>query len=160
MADLKTDGSTQSAAIWPLVRFSFKVLWDKTEIIFQEVTGLTSETQVIEYRGGSSPVYSTVKMPGIQKFNNITFKKGTFQTDNTLWTLYAGTNGGIKMNTIKRTSVTISLLDENQQVAMSWTLKNAFPVKVQVTDMKSDANEPAIETMEVAHEGLALVAQS
>jgi len=160
MPDLKTDGSTQSAAIWPLVRFSFKVLWDKTEIIFQEVTGLTAETQVIEYRGGSSPVYSTVKMPGIQKFNNITFKKGTFQTDNTIWELYAGTNGGIKMNTIKRTSVTISLLDENQQVAMSWTLKNAFPVKVQVTDMKSDANEPAIETMEVAHEGLALVQQS
>jgi len=160
MADLKTDGSTQSANIWPLVKFSFKVVWDTTEIIFQEVSGLSSETQVIEYRGGSSPTYSTVKMPGIKKFNNITFKKGTFQNDATLWTMYAGNSAGIKMNTIKRASVTISLLDETGQIAMSWSLLNAFPVKMQVTDMKSDANEPAIETMEVAHEGLTLVLPS
>ncbi|HEU4554845.1 MAG TPA: phage tail protein [Chitinophaga sp.] len=160
MADLKTDGSTQSANIWPLVKFSFKVVWDTTEIIFQEVSGLSSETQVIEYRGGSSPTYSTVKMPGIKKYNNITFKKGTFQNDATLWTMYAGSSAGIKMNTIKRASVTISLLDETGQIAMSWSLLNAFPVKMQVTDMKSDANEPAIETMEVAHEGLTLVLPS
>lgn len=157
MPDLKTDGSTQSAAIWPLVKFSFKVMWDKDEIIFQEVSGLSSETQVIEYRGGSSKTFSTVKMPGIQKFNNITFKKGTFQNDSTLWTKYVGKDGGIKMNTIPRASVTISLLDETGQIAMSWSLLNAFPVKMQVTDMKSDANEAAIETMEVAHEGLMLI---
>ena len=156
MADLKTDGSGQSANIWPLVKFAFKVQWDGTEIIFQEVSGLSSETQVIEYRGGSSLTYSTVKMPGIKKFNNITFKKGTFQNDATLWKMYAG-ESGIKMNTIKRASVTISLLDESGAVAMSWSLLNAFPVKMQVTDMKSDANEAAIETMEVAHEGLTII---
>jgi phage tail-like protein len=156
MADLKTDGSTQSAATWPLVKFSFKVLWDDKEIIFQEVTGLTSETQIIEYRGGSSKVYSTVKMPGIQKFNNITFKKGTFQADTQMWDIY----GGIHMNTFKRTTVTISLLDESNAVAMSWKLVNAFPVKLTVTDMKSDANEAAVESMEVAHEGLSLVKPS
>jgi len=47
MAD---DGSAQSAATWPLVKFSFQVKWDDKELIFQEVTGLSSETQVIEYR--------------------------------------------------------------------------------------------------------------
>ena len=81
MAD---DGSAQSAATWPLVKFSFQVKWDDKELIFQEVTGLSSETQVIEYRGGSSKVYSTVKMPGIQKFGNITFKKGIFITKITM----------------------------------------------------------------------------
>jgi len=148
-----TDGSAQSANVWPLVRFSFKVTWDGNEIIFQEVTGLTSETQVIEYRGGSAKIYSTVKMPGIPKFSNVTFKKGTFVGDTTIWKLYTGSTG-IKMNTIKRATIVVSLLDETQAIVMSWTLTNAFPVKVQVTDMKSDANEAAIETMEVAHEGL------
>ncbi|WP_343690606.1 phage tail protein [Chitinophaga sp.] len=148
MAD---DGSVQSQTVWPLVKFSFKVMWDGAELIFQEVTGLSSETQVIEYRGGSSPVYSTVKMPGIQKFSNITLKKGIFKGDKAMWDKYSA----IKMNTYKRSSIVISLLDEGQQVAMSWTLKNAFPSKITVTDMKSDANEVAVETMEVAHEGLA-----
>jgi phage tail-like protein len=125
-------------------------MWDGAELIFQEVTGLSSETQVIEYRGGSSPVYSTVKMPGIQKFSNITLKKGIFKGDKALWEKY----GGIKMNTYKRSTIVISLLDESQGIAMSWTLKNAFPSKITVTDMKSDANEVAVETMELAHEGL------
>jgi phage tail-like protein len=149
MAD---DGSAQSQTVWPLVKFSFKVMWDGAELIFQEVTGLSSETQVIEYRGGSSPVYSTVKMPGIQKFSNITLKKGIFKGDTALWDKY----GGLKMNTYKRASIVISLLDEGQAVAMSWTLKNAFPTKITVTDMKSDANEIAVETMELAHEGIEL----
>lgn len=150
MAD---DGSAQSTATWPLVKFSFQVKWDDAELIFQEVTGLSSETQVIEYRGGSNPLYSTVKMPGIKKFGNITLKKGIFKGDKALWDKY----GAIKMNTIKRATITISLLDESQGVAMSWKLSNAFPCKITVTDMKSDANEIAVESMELAHEGLAIV---
>lgn len=147
MAD---DGSAQSASVWPLVKFSFQVKWDDAEFIFQEVTGLSSETQVIEYRGGSSPVYSTVKMPGIQKFSNVTLKKGMFKGDKKLWDKY----NLIKMNTYKRATITISLLDEAQAVAMSWTLTNAFPTKITVSDMKSDGNEVAVESMELAHEGL------
>ena len=151
MAD---DGSAQSAATWPLVKFSFQVKWDDAELIFQEVTGLSSETQVIEYRGGNSKVYSTVKMPGIQKFGNITLKKGIFKGDKTLWDKY----NLLKMNTIKRSTILISLLDETNAVAMSWKLLNAFPTKMSVTDMKADANEVAVETMELAHEGLSLSA--
>ncbi|MFM6924389.1 MAG: phage tail protein [Ferruginibacter sp.] len=48
------------------------------------------------------------------------------------------------------------MLDENNAVAMSWTLANAFPCKITVTDMKSDSNEAAVETMELAHEGLVI----
>lgn len=151
MAD---DGAAQSTATWPLVKFSFQVKWDDAEYIFQEVTGLSSETQVIEYRGGNSKVYSTVKMPGIQKFGNITLKKGIFKGDKTLWDKY----NLIKMNTVKRSTILISLLDETNAVAMSWVLLNAFPTKITVSDMKSDANEIAVETLELAHEGLSLSA--
>jgi len=149
MAD---DGSAQSAATWPLVKFAFQVKWDDAELIFQEVTGLSSETQVIEYRGGSSKTFSTVKMPGIQKFGNVTLKKGIFKGDKALWDKY----NLIKMNTYKRSTIVISLLDEAQAVAMTWTLLNAFPSKITVTDMKSDGNEVAVETLELAHEGLSI----
>jgi phage tail-like protein len=148
-----TESIDQSAGTWPLVKFSFQVKWDDAEFIFQEVTGLSAETQVIEYRGGNSRVFSTVKMPGIQKFSNITLKKGLFKGDKSLWDKY----NLIKMNNFKRSQVIISLLDESQGVAMSWRLTNAFPVKMTVTDMKSDRNEIAIESMEFAHEGLSII---
>lgn len=149
MAD---DGSAQSKSTWPLVKFAFRVTIGNTEIMFQEVTGLSSETQAIEYRAGNSKVFSTVKMPGIKKYGNVTLKKGIFKDDKALWDMY----NLVKMNTFERKTITISLLDESQAVAMSWTLTNAFPCKITVTDMKSDANEAAVETMELAHEGLAL----
>lgn len=146
------DGSKQSQATWPMVKFSFQVKWDSAELVFQEVTGLSSETQVIEYRGGNSKVYSTVKMPGLQKFSNVTLKKGVFKGDKALWDKYSA----ITMNTYKRSSITISLLDETNEVAMTWTLTNAFPTKITVTDMKADSNEVAVESIELAYEGLKL----
>ena len=146
-------GDKQSSNTWPLVKFQFSVKIGDAEMIFQEVTGMSSETQVIEYRGGNSVAYSTVKMPGIKKYSNVTLKKGIFTGDKALWDKY----NLIKMNTIKREVVVISLLDEANAPVMTWNLQNAFPVKMTVTDMKSDANEIAIETMELAHEGLVIM---
>ena len=148
MAD---DGSAQSQATWPLVRFQFRVVYDNMEFIFQEVKGLSAETQVIEYRHNNSKVFDTLKMPGIQKLGNVTLKKGIFKGDDDLWKNF----NAIK-NTTKKTTVVISLLDESNTVAMSWSLSNAFPTKITATDMKADSNEVAIETMEIAHEGLTI----
>lgn len=142
----------QSTNIWPLVKFQFAVKIGETDFVFQEVTGISSETQVIEYRGGNSKAYSTVKMPGIKKYSNITCKKGHFTGDKAMWDKY----NAIKMNTIKRETVVISLLDEENQPAMTWNLQNAFPVKITVSDANSDANNVAIESMELAHEGLVI----
>jgi phage tail-like protein len=145
-------GKERSKTTWPLVKFQFSVKIGGEEAYFQEVTGLSAEIQQIEYQRGNSPAFSTVKMPGIKKYGNITLKKGIFKNDKGFRELYKQ----VVMNTFKRRTIYISLLDENNQVAMSWTLANAFPCKITVTDMKSDANEPAVETMEIAHEGLAL----
>ncbi|WP_158800359.1 phage tail protein [Pedobacter sp. L105] len=149
MAD---NGAAQAATTWPLVKFQFSVKIGSDEFLFQEVSGLSSETQVIEYRVGNSAVYSTVKMPGIKKFGNVTLKKGMFKGDSKLWEMY----NKIKMNTFERQTVVISLLDEANGVAMTWNLINAFPVKMSIVDLKADANEAAVETMELAHEGFNL----
>jgi phage tail-like protein len=146
-------GKEQSKTTWPLVKFQFSVTIGDKEALFQEVTGLSAETQQIEYRKGNSKEFSTVKMPGIKKFGNVTLKKGIFKDDKGFWDLY----NAVKMNTVERKVIVISLLDENNSIAMSWRLTNAFPAKITVTDMKSDANEAAVETMELVHEGLSLV---
>ena len=147
MAD---DGSTESTTIWPMPKFHFMVKWDGKEMAFQEVSGLEIESQVIEYRAGNSKSFGTVKMPGLVKTGNVTMKKGIYKSDNKFWDWYSQ----IKMNTIKRTSVVISLLDETAKPIMTWTLAQCWPTKITGTDLKADGNEVAIETIEIVHEGL------
>lgn len=138
--------------VWPLPKFYFQVKLGDTEVAFQEVSGLDIEAQIIEYRHGNSKEFSTIKMPGIKKTGNVTLKKGVFVKDNAFWDWFSQIN----MNTIERKTVVISLLDEGGNPTMVWTLNNAWPTKITGTDMKSDGNEVAVETIEVAHEGLTI----
>ncbi|WP_039918564.1 phage tail protein [Cellvibrio mixtus] len=146
------DGSTQSANIWPLPKFHFEVKWDTNVMSFQEVSGLDIQSEEIKYRSGDSKVFSVVKMPGMVKFSNVTMKKGVFKGDNKFWDWL----NQIKLNTIKRVPVTISLLDESSAPTMVWTLKNAWPTKITSTDLKAEGNEVAIESIEIVHEGLTI----
>lgn len=149
MAD---DGSAQSNNVWPVPKFHFQVSWGSQVLSFQEVSGLDIQSQEIEYRHGDSPAFSVIKMPGTKKYANVTLKKGIFKGDNKFWDWL----NQIKMNTIKRVPVTISLLDESGAPTMAWTLSNAWPTKVQATDLKSQGNEVAIESIEIVHEGLTI----
>jgi phage tail-like protein len=149
MAD---DGSKESKTVWPMPKFHFQVKWGEKEMAFQEVSGLDIEAQPIEYRAGNSPVFSTIKMPGLIKSGNVTMKKGVYKSDNAFWDWF----DQIKMNTIKRISVVINLLDEEGKPIMTWTLSNAWPTKITGTDLKSDGNEVAIESIEIVHEGLTI----
>lgn len=148
------DGSKQGAD-WPLPKFFFNIdLGDGKTQGFSEISGLESEVKPIEYRHGDSPVFSPLKMPGLRSVGNVTLKKGTFTKDSIFWDWFNET----KLNIIKRRTVIINLLDESASPKMTWTLTNAFPTKMTSTDLKSDGNEVAIETLEIAYETLAVKA--
>ncbi len=74
--------------------------------------------------------------------------------DTTYWDWY----NQIELNTITegRKTVVIQLLNETGKPTMSWTLNNAWPTKITSTDMKSDGNEAAIDTIEIAYETLVI----
>ena len=136
--------------VWPLPKFYFTVdISDVGKISCQEVSGLDIEEQAIEYRAGDSKTFSTIKMPGIVKTGNVTMKKGVFVKDSKFWDWFSER----KLNQIKRRTVTIKLMDESGKPTMTWTLANALPTKITSTDLKSDGNEIAVESMEIAHEG-------
>ena len=137
---------------WPLPKFYFSVTGIPGTPVFQEVTGLEAEAQVIEYRAGNSAIFAPIKMPGLKKYGNVTMKKGIFVTDQNLWTWFSS----IAMNTIARQTIVVNLLDETGAPRMIWTLNNAFPTKLTGTDLKSDGNEVAVESIEIAYETMAV----
>ena len=147
-------GETENST-WPLAKFYFQVTGiPGSPVSFQEVTGLDSTSEPIEYRAGDSKSFYPIKMPGLGKVGNVTLKKGIFVNDTTLWTWF----NSIKYNTIARATLVISLLDESGAPKMNWTLNNAFPTKITGTDMNSKGNEVAVESLEVAYETLVVSA--
>jgi phage tail-like protein len=139
-------------ANYPIPKFHFRVEWGGTNIGFSEVSGLNIENKVIEYRDGISPEFSKIKMPGMREYSNITLKRGVFKGDNEF---YKWLNS-ISLNTVDRRDLTISLLNEKHEPVVVWKVHNAFPLKVQSTDLKADGSEVAIEQLDLAHEGLTI----
>lgn len=137
-------------AVYPIPAFYFQVEWGGSNIGFSEVSGLTQEVQLVEYRVGSSPQHSTIKMPGLRKVTNVTMKRGVSPGDNEFFQWLST----VKLNTIERRDLTITLLNENGDPVMVWNVIQAFPVKVEGPSLKANGNEVAIESIELAHEGL------
>ena len=136
----------------PLHKFHFIVQWGGAKVGFTEVTGLDFETEVIEYREGSNKNYNKTKQPGLTKYSNITLKRGTFVGDFDYYKWWKE----IYSSDFRR-DITISLLNENHEPVITWRVADAWPCKVESTDLKASGNEVAIETMEIAHEGLTIV---
>jgi phage tail-like protein len=142
---------------YPLPKFHFQVEWGEDRFGFTEVSGLDFETEVIEYREGNNPAYHKTKQPGLTKYANVSLKRGTFLGDFKYFELWKKTmmfqEGAEKF----RRDITIKLLDEEHKPIITWSLTNAWPTKVQSTNLKADANEVAIESMDLVHEGLRIV---
>lgn len=140
---------------YPLPKFHFQADWGGAKISFMEVTGLTSEVEVMEYRHSDSKEFSKIKMPGLRKYGNITLKRGKFQGDFD-FDAWLGEIANERVG--NRRDVTIKLLDEKHNPVAAWSITRAFPVKVTAPDFKSDENAIAVESIELAHEGLKLMA--
>jgi|SRR5580698_10774469 phage tail-like protein len=117
---------------------------------FTEISGLGIELPPIGYRGGWEPIRLR-QTPGLIKYANLVCKFVT-TGDITFWTwLNKGMQG-----LVQRADGSIILLDENQNEVMRWNFTNGWPCKWTGPTLNSKTNEIAIETLEIAHEGLAI----
>ena len=147
------NGAAQSSSTqaWPLPSFYFKVsISNVGDISCSEVSGLETEYEEIPSRAGDSPIFTKQKMPGLKKASDLTIKKGIFKDDKALWDWI----NKVKMNTIQREVVTVTLLDESGNPAKTWEVVNAWPKKLTVEGFKADGNTTSIETLVIAHEGV------
>jgi phage tail-like protein len=117
---------------------------------FRECSGLISELTVIEYRNGSDRG-SPRKLPGMQKFTNITLKRGITK-DRQLWDWHKTALDG----SVQRKNGSIVLLDESGQEVLRWNFRQGWVSKYETPTLNASSNEVAIETLEIAHEGFEL----
>ena len=139
-------------ASYPLSSYHYQVVWGGANVSFQEVSGLNMNREKIAYRGGASPEYSDTFMPGRPTFDDIVMKRGIFKGDSD----YHKWQQTIVLNEVERRDLTISLLGPDHAPVVTWKVKNAFPLKIEGPSFKSNANEVAIESITLAHEGVSV----
>ena len=135
----------------PLPVFCFKVTLSTigAEAFFKSVGGLKYEMETIPVREGGQNM-TTFQLIGAAKWSNIVLKRG-FTKDSRLiawreeW--LAGTGQ-------RAPTGTIVLLDTALKPQAEWTFHRAFPVKWEISEFDASKSELAIETLELAHEGI------
>jgi phage tail-like protein len=129
----------------------FYVLFDdKAQGVFTEVSGLQVEMDVMEYQEGGNNGF-VYRLPGFTKVSNLTLKRG-MTSSNEFYRWLADVSSG----RLKRRHVSVVMYDVVGNELMRWNLINAYPVKWVGPQLRAADNTAAIETLELAHEGMSL----
>ena len=133
----------------PYTSFNFRVEIDGiASAVFSEVSGLASETAVIEYRLGGEP--NTVrKLPGLTKYANIVLRRGITQ-DAELWNW----RNSVVQGQVDRRNGSIVLLAGDGNEVVRWNFFDGWISKWEGPTLNAKGNEVALETIEITHEGL------
>jgi phage tail-like protein len=140
----------------PYSNFNFVVEFDGVEVAaFSEVSGLDSENTPIEYREGGEATNAPRKFPGIEKYANVTLKRGITGTT-TLWQWRKDVRDSSTLAPPYK-EVTIKLLNENadrSKPAMTFKLHRAWPTKITGPSLNAKGNDFAVEQLDLVHERL------
>jgi phage tail-like protein len=137
------------ANTYPFSRFKYKVDFGGAEAGFSEITGFDASIEVVEYREGNMMPPTTVKLPGLRKYSNITFKWGVTSSMDA----YKWMSPSFEKD-VERKTVSVTLLNENGDEVATWQIVEAWPVKYTGPEFNATSSEVAIEQLELAHEGL------
>ena len=116
---------------------------------FSEVSGLSAELTVVEYRNGNEKVNTVRKLPGLVKYPHIVLKRGV-TGDLALWQWISQSIQG----NVQRVDGSIVLLDEARNPVLRWKFRRGWPCRYEGPSLAAKGNQVAIETLEICHEGL------
>ena len=140
----------------PYVQFNFLVdLGDGNaegaQAGFQEVSGLSSDVVVTEYRNGNAKENSVMKLTGLNRVSDVTLKRGLMGSLG----LYDWFNDIRNGNSKALRTVTIRLMNEDHSdVVMTWKLLRARIIKHTSGPFNAKGTDVAMEEMVLAYERL------
>lgn len=135
----------------PYSAFNFVVEIDGVAVAgFSECSGLTTESDIVEYREGNED-FTVRKLPGLKKYTNIALKRGyTASKDLFEW------RKKVLDGKTERQSGAIVLLNEAREESLRWTFREGWPSKWEGPSLNAKNSEVAIESLEIAVEDLTL----
>ncbi|MBK9121805.1 MAG: phage tail protein [Chloroflexi bacterium] len=137
----------------PLGSFHFSLEVGPVTGYFTEVSGLGSESEVIDHKIMAEGAKSTIirKIPGRLKWGDITLKRG-ITSNMDMWTWRKQVEDGDVASA--RTNGTITMYNQALEPKASWTFTAGWPSKITGPSIKSDANELGVEEITIVHEGI------
>lgn len=137
----------------PYQQFNFLVEIDGvTRAGFSECSGLTTDTDPVDYREGADIALNVRKLSGLRKYTNVVLKRG-YTKDKGLWEWRKKIING----QTERRNADIILLDEARNEVLRWRVREAWISKWDSGPFNAKTNDVAIETIEMVHEGLEMV---
>jgi phage tail-like protein len=137
----------------PYQQFNFLVEIDGVARAgFTECSGLTTDTDPIDYREGSDKTLNVRKLSGLRKYTNIVLKRG-YTKDKSLWEWRKKIING----QMERRSADIILLDEARNEVLRWRVSEAWISKWDSGPFNAKTNDVLVETVELIHERIELV---
>lgn len=116
---------------------------------FQEVSGLSLEITMQEYRAGNYRENSSIKIPGMNKVGDISCKRGLIGATDLFEWIDQVRNG--EQDSMR--NVVIQLQNEDRtSVVMEWRLTNASPIKYTGPSFNGKGTDVAIEELTIAAE--------
>jgi phage tail-like protein len=152
MADPYAKQPAQYSQIDPLLSGKFWIeIQGIVEATFTECSGLSVETEMMEYAEGGLNEY-VHKLPVRAKYSNITLKRGFVGSD-VMWAWYLKAIQG----RIEPWDVSI-VFSQNTGASPGkeigrWNLHQAYPVKWHGPELRADGSSVMVESLELAHRG-------
>ena len=142
---------TERADMEPVPNFRFAVEIEGVAVgWFTECGGLSVERETYPYKEGGLNAY-VHELPGRVKRTHITLKRGL--ADEELWKWFAGkSDAGLHEGKVTHRNTTVILYNVDRTEAKRWNINRAYPVKWAASDLISDSNQMAVETLELAQE--------
>ena len=137
----------------PYVSYNFSVEFSGMQAAaFTECVLPVASIEVIEYREGTDKMENIHKLPGLVRYGNLVLKRG-LANSMVLWDWFSSFATG----TGTPQSVKVTLLDSGRVPVIIWEFSNAWPVKYESLPLGAKTNALAIETLELAVEGMKMM---
>ncbi|GHE63677.1 MULTISPECIES: phage tail protein [Roseivirga] len=139
---------------YPAPSFYFSLSFDgisgDADAGFQEASGISAEIETEEVANGGDNTFK-YKLPKATKYSNLVLKRGILSPNSALtqWCIETLTSG--LDSAIKTKSINLSLLNADKSPLMTWNFVNAYPVKWNISDLKSQEDGIVVETLEFAY---------
>ena len=130
---------------YPLSVFRYMAIIGTKEIFFSEISGLNMEYETTEYKEAGTTGVQTFQIIGQRNTPTITLKRGLFKNGLELYSWF----NEVDTKDFKKRLVVISLLDNNKEAIMTWTINNAFPTKFEGPSLDAKSNDVAFQSIDL-----------